>query len=72
MTTADKGSTPQIERIIGDGKLLAKDDAGFADCKCPLTNGSCASLNQRGCDSMHQEWQCGTNGWYRTGNVCPR
>jgi hypothetical protein len=40
-------------------------------CVCPYTNGTCANLNDRGCDSMHQEWMCGTNGWFRSGRVCP-
>lgn len=33
-------------------------------------DGSNYGFNARICDGNRQEWQCGTNGWYRTGRVC--
>ena len=61
-----EGVTPH-----GDVKLLKEGDPGLTQCLCPYTNGTCGSLNDRGCDSFHQEVICGSHGWYRTGSVCP-
>lgn len=73
MSEESKDNRP-IEGVTphGDVKLLKPGDPDFAACKCPYTNGSCASINDLGCDSFNQEVRCGSTGWYRTGNVCPR